>query len=68
MEHVIAKDKIKLPNGLTMICYEKEETGESTGTKRKFSVMQVMDNKEELVYLTKLLEVNGQAVKRNWRW
>lgn len=61
-------EKIKLPNGLTIICFEREETGKTTGTKRKFNIMQIKEGKKEIVHMSKLLEVNGKAVIRNWGW
>ena len=67
MENV-KKEKIKLLNGLTIVCYEKEEIGATTGTKRKFSIMQIKECKKEILFMTKLLEQNGNVVNSNWGW
>lgn len=60
--------KIKLSNNLTIIFNEHEEIGKKTGTKRKFGTMQIKDGKKEIIYMTKLLEINGKTVERNWAW
>ncbi len=59
--------KIKLSNNLTIICNEHEEIGKTTGTQRKFSIVQIKDGKKEIAYLSKLLEINGQAVNEEWK-
>ena len=60
------KDRLRLPNGLTLTCYEKEEIGETTGTKRKFSIMQIFEGKKEVAYMSKLLEINDKTIESNW--
>ena len=60
------QDKLRLPNGLMLTCYEKEEVGETTGTKRKFSIMQIFEDEKEIAYMSKLLEINGKTIESNW--
>lgn len=59
--------KIKLSNNLTIISKEHEEIGKTTGTLRKFSIIQIKEGRKEIAYLSKLLEINGQKVNDEWK-
>lgn len=59
------KEKIKLPNGLTIICFDEENHHDKTA--KVFECMSIKDGKKEVLYLSKLKSVNGTAVKGfNW--
>ena len=63
------KQKIKLPNGLTIYYWQKECLYKTSGNISKFDIVEIKDGKESFIYMSKLLEKNGQKVEESkWGW
>ena len=63
------KEKIKLPNGLTIFYWTKECKYKKSGNVNTFNIVEIKDGNESVVYMTKLLEKNGEKVEgATWGW
>lgn len=59
------KEKIKLPNGLTIFYYQKEQKYKSGNTKL-FDMIEIRDGRELLLLMDKQLTFNGNPVEGDW--
>lgn len=62
------KLKLKLPNGITIICYEEINTNKSSGNVRKFLKLDLKDGREYLHSFYKCIELNGKEFEGSWKY